>query len=121
MTKRSTYKFPDGFIWGAIASAYQIEGAWNEDGKGESIWDQFVRLPNRILNGDTGEKATNHYHLMPEDVSLMKDLGIKSYSFTLSWPRILPEGKGQLCRRAMCSSRGIHPFSSRVGCDQGLF
>ena len=101
MTKRSTYKFPDGFIWGAIASAYQIEGAWNEDGKGESIWDQFVRLPNRILNGDTGEKATNHYHLMPEDVSLMKDLGIKSYSFTLSWPRILPEGKGQVNQKGL--------------------
>ena len=101
MTNKSTYEFPDDFIWGAIASAYQIEGAWNEDGKGESIWDQFVKLPNRILNGDTGEKAINHYHKMPEDVNLMRDLGIKSYSFTLSWPRILPEGKGQINQKGL--------------------
>jgi beta-glucosidase len=88
------YKFPEGFIWGAIASAYQIEGAWNEDGKGESIWDRFSRLPDRVLNGDTGETAADHYHRMPEDVQLMKDMGLDSYSFTISWPRVLPLGTG---------------------------
>ncbi len=94
--KKIHYTFPENFTWGAIASAYQIEGAWNEDGKGESIWDQFSRLPDRILNGDTGEIATDHYHRMPEDVLLMKDIGVDSYSFTISWPRILPEGTGKV-------------------------
>lgn len=90
------YAFPENFTWGAIASAYQIEGAWNEDGKGESIWDQFSRLPDRVLNGDTGEIATDHYHRMPADVRLMKEIGLDSYSFTISWPRILPEGTGKV-------------------------
>lgn len=89
------YTFPDDFIWGAIASAYQIEGAWNEDGKGESIWDQFTRLPDRILNGDDGRTAADHYHRMPEDVQLMASLGLDSYSFTISWSRVLPEGTGR--------------------------
>lgn len=91
---KPNYSFPEGFIWGSIASAYQIEGAWNEDGKGESIWDQFSRLPDRVLNGDTGETAADHYHRMPEDVQLMKEIGLDSYSFTISWPRVLPDGIG---------------------------
>lgn len=90
------YTFPENFTWGAIASAYQIEGAWNEDGKGESIWDKFSRLPDRVLNADTGEIATDHYHRMPDDVRLMKEIGLDSYSFTISWPRILPEGTGKV-------------------------
>ena len=98
---KSDYTFPDNFIWGAIASAYQIEGAWDEDGKGESIWDQFTRLPDRVLNGDTGKSATNHYHLMPNDVQLMKDIGLKSYSFTISWPRILPQGTGKINHKGL--------------------
>ena len=94
--KRIHYTFPENFTWGAIASAYQIEGAWNEDGKGLSIWDQFSSLPDRILNGDTGKIAADHYHRMPEDVLLMKEIGLDSYSFTISWPRILPEGTGKV-------------------------
>ncbi len=88
--------FPDDFLWGTAASAYQIEGAWNEDGKGESIWDRFVRLPNRILNGDSGDEACNHYHNMPADVALMKELGIPCYGFSVSWTRVLPEGRGAI-------------------------
>jgi len=99
--KKSNYTFPDNFIWGAIASAYQIEGAWDEDGKGENIWDQFTRLPDRVLNGDTGNSATNHYHLMPNDVLLMKDIGLNSYSFTISWPRILPQGIGKINHKGL--------------------
>ena len=98
---RMDYQFPDNFIWGAIASAYQIEGAWNEDGKGQSIWDQYVRLPDRILNGDTGNTACNHYHLMPDDVNLMKEIGLLSYSFTMSWTRILPEGIGEINQKGL--------------------
>jgi len=66
--------FPDGFLWGAATSAYQIEGAWNEDGKGESIWDHYVHRSYNVLNGDTGDVACDHYHRMPQDVALMKAL-----------------------------------------------
>lgn len=87
-------KFPDGFLWGAATAAYQIEGAWNEDGKGESIWDRFSHRPYRVAHGDTGDVACDHYHRMPEDIALMKELGLKTYRFSISWPRVLPEGRG---------------------------
>ena len=80
--------FPDGFQWGAATAAYQIEGAWNEDGKGESIWDRFVRRRYNVLNGDTGDLACDHYHRMPEDVAQMQELGLQSYRFSISWPRM---------------------------------
>lgn len=86
--------FPDGFVWGVAASSYQIEGAWNEDGRGESIWDRFTHSPHHILTGETGDVAVDHYHRMPEDVALMQRLGIPAYSFTVSWARVLPDGTG---------------------------
>ena len=86
--------FPKDFLWGVAASSYQIEGAYNEDGKGESIWDRFTRWPAHVLNGDTGNVACDHYHRMPEDVALMKELGIPLYSFTISWSRVIPDGNG---------------------------
>lgn len=88
--------FPDDFLWGTAASAYQIEGAYKEGGKGESIWDRFVRWPAHVLNGDTGEVACDHYHRMSQDVALIKELGIPCYSFTTSWTRILPQGRGMV-------------------------
>lgn len=91
----SLQQFPQGFLWGAATAAYQIEGAWNEDGKGESIWDRFTHTPYKIYNGDTGDVACNHYHHMPEDVALMKTLGLKTYRFSISWPRVLPQGQGR--------------------------
>ena len=90
----TTLHFPEGFLWGTAASAYQIEGAYNEDGKGESIWDRFVRGPGNVRNGDTGDLACDHYHRMPEDVALLKSLDVPCYSFTIAWTRILPEGRG---------------------------
>jgi beta-glucosidase len=90
----SIQKFPEHFVWGAATSAYQIEGAWQEDGKGESIWDRYSHRPFMIQNGDTGDLACDHYHRMPEDVALMRTLGLKSYRFSISWPRLLPEGHG---------------------------
>lgn len=90
------YIFPEDFTWGAIASAYQIEGAWDADGRGMSIWDTFVRQPDRVLHGHTGDTACDHYHRMPEDVALMKELGLPNYSFTVAWPRVLPEGTGEV-------------------------
>jgi beta-glucosidase len=86
--------FPDGFVWGVAASSYQIEGAWNEDGRGESIWDRFTHSPHHILSGENGDRAVDHYHRMPEDVSLMRRLGIPAYSFTVSWSRVVPDGIG---------------------------
>jgi beta-glucosidase len=86
--------FPEGFFWGVATSAYQIEGAWNEDGKGPPIWDTFAHTPGKIKNGDTGDVANDHYHRYKEDVALMKDIGANAYRFSIAWPRIFPQGTG---------------------------
>jgi beta-glucosidase len=88
--------FPPAFAWGTATAAYQIEGAWNEDGRGLSIWDTFCHQPGKIENGDTGDVAVDHYHRWAEDIGLMADLGLNSYRFSISWPRVLPEGRGQV-------------------------
>ena len=86
--------YPPGFVWGVSTSAYQIEGAAAEDGRGASIWDVRCRTQGGVVNGDTGDVACDHYHRMPEDVALMKGLGVDAYRFSVSWPRVLPRGKG---------------------------
>ncbi|WP_345205839.1 GH1 family beta-glucosidase [Fodinibacter luteus] len=86
--------FPDGFLWGAATASYQIEGATTEDGRGRSIWDTFSAVPGKVAGGDTGEVACDHYHRVPEDVALMRDLGLDAYRFSIAWPRILPDGTG---------------------------
>ena len=82
------------FLYGAATAAYQIEGAWDADGKGPSIWDAFVRVPGAIEDGDTGDVACDHYRRFPEDVALMAELGLEAYRFSVSWPRVLPDGTG---------------------------
>jgi beta-glucosidase len=88
--------FPKDFLWGVAAASYQIEGAWNEDGKGENIWDRFSHTPGNIENNDTGDVACDHYHRYQEDVDLMASLDIQAYRFSISWARILPSGTGQV-------------------------
>jgi beta-glucosidase len=90
----TTIQFPDNFLWGTATASYQIEGAWDEDGKGESIWDRFSHTPRKIKHGDTGDVACDHYHRYADDVRLMADLGMKAYRFSIGWPRILPAGRG---------------------------
>jgi beta-glucosidase len=98
---RESAPFPAGFVWGAATSAYQIEGAANGDGRGESIWDRFCRTPGRIRDGAAGDVACDHYHRWREDVALMKELGLKAYRFSISWPRILPEGRGAVNQKGL--------------------
>ncbi len=86
--------FPKDFVWGAATASYQIEGAANEDGKSRSVWDAYTEWPGKVFNGDSGLVACDHYHRMPEDVKLMKELGLQAYRFSVAWPRIIPGGTG---------------------------
>lgn len=86
--------FPDDFLWGAATASFQIEGATTVDGRGRSIWDTFAEVPGKILGGDTGDPADDHYHRYASDVALMRDLNLGAYRFSVSWPRVLPEGRG---------------------------
>ena len=90
--RQPSAEFPPGFLWGAATAAYQIEGASREDGKGESIWDRFAHTPGKIHGGDTGDVACDSYHRYPEDIALLRELNLRSYRFSVSWPRIQADG-----------------------------
>ncbi len=103
--------FPKGFVWGSATSAYQIEGAAAEDGRGESIWDRFAKSPatqSRIKDGSNGDVACDHYHRWPADIALMKELGHAAYRFSVAWPRVLPAGRGSV------NEKGIDFYSRLV-------
>lgn len=113
------HRFPERFAWGAATASYQIEGAWNEDGKGLSIWDVFCRKPGAVWNGQTGNVACDHYHRYVEDVGLMKEMGLRAYRFSVSWPRVIPDGTGAVNERGLdfysclvdrLLAAGIEPF-----------
>lgn len=87
----SRIPFPKGFVLGTATASYQVEGAAFDDGRGESIWDRFARTPGKVKNGDNGDVACDHYHRMEEDLDLMSSLGVKSYRFSIAWPRVFPE------------------------------
>ena len=109
------------FLWGAATSAYQIEGSVASDGRGDSIWDTFTHTPGKVLNGDTGDVAIDHYRRFAEDVAVMADLGLTAYRFSISWPRVQPDGKGPANQRGLDFYRrltdclieaGITPFAT---------
>jgi beta-glucosidase len=113
--------FPDGFRWGTATAAYQIEGAVDEDGRGTSIWDTFVRTPGKMLVDDTADVADDHYRRYVEDVGLMADLGTSAYRFSIAWPRIVPDGTGAVNRKGLdfyhrladtLLEAGIEPFAT---------
>ncbi|HOS43227.1 MAG TPA: family 1 glycosylhydrolase, partial [Armatimonadota bacterium] len=88
--------FAHDFVWGAATAAYQIEGAAHEDGRGLSVWDVFCRREGAVHGGQNGDVACGHYHRYAEDVALMRDIGLTGYRFSISWPRVLPEGVGRV-------------------------
>ncbi|MDD2970873.1 MAG: GH1 family beta-glucosidase [Lachnospiraceae bacterium] len=100
--------FRKDFLWGAASASYQIEGAAFQDGKGENIWDKGVKIKDRIVHGENGNVACDHYHLFREDVKLMKEMGLKAYRFSVNWARVLPEGTGKV------NSAGIRFYSDLV-------
>ena len=104
----SAASFPKGFFWGTATAAYQIEGAWNEDGKGESIWDRFAHTPGKIKNGETGDIACDSYHRWRDDLALMRAMNMNSYRFSIAWPRIQPSGSGA------ANSKGFDYYSRMV-------
>ena len=108
-----------GFLWGAASAAYQIEGAFEEDGKGWSIWVKFVRIPGKTFKGTNGNVAVDHYHHWREDIALMAEMGLKTYRFSISWPRVIPDGDGEPNEKGMqfydniineCLKYGIEPM-----------
>lgn len=100
--------FPKKFLWGAATAAYQVEGAWNIDGKGVSVWDNFVRIPGKTFEGTTGDVAADHYHRYKEDVAMMAEMGLKSYRFSIAWARVLPNGYGAV------NEQGIEFYSNLI-------
>ncbi len=104
----SAITFPKNFWWGTATASYQVEGAWNEDGKGESIWDRFSHTPGKIKNNQNGDVACDHYHRYPEDVRIMQALQMKSYRFSIAWPRIQANGSGKP------NSKGLDFYSRLV-------
>lgn len=113
------HPFPVGFRWGTATAAYQIEGAWNEDGRGLSIWDTFSHTPGKTYHGATGDVAADHYHRWQEDVALMAELGLNAYRFSIAWPRIIPTGTGPVNPAGLdfydrlvdaLLARGIEPY-----------
>ncbi len=112
--------FPPGFVFGAATAAYQIEGAADEDGRGRSIWDTYSHTPGRTFGGHTGDVACDHYHRYRDDVALMRELGLSAYRFSVSWPRVLPEGAGRVEQRGLDFYRRLVDELLEAGIDPWL-
>jgi beta-glucosidase len=101
MSTKLIKSFPPDFVWGAATASYQIEGAANEDGRGESVWDRFCATPGKVRNGDSGAIACDFYHRYRDDIGLMRELGLDAFRFSIAWPRILPEGRGKVNEKGL--------------------
>ncbi len=121
MSNQFTSTLPRDFIWGAATASYQIEGAANEDGRGESVWDRFCATPGKVRNGDNGSVACDFYHRYRDDIGLMRELGLDAFRFSIAWPRILPDGRGRVNERGLdfydrlvdeLLGSGITPFAT---------
>jgi beta-glucosidase len=121
MSNQFTSTLPRDFIWGAATASYQIEGAANEDGRGESVWDRFCATPGKVRNGDDGSVACDFYHRYRDDIGLMRELGLDAFRFSIAWPRILPDGRGRVNERGLdfydrlvdeLLGSGITPFAT---------
>src|SRR4030088_2798748 len=119
--RHATASFPNGFLWGTATSAYQIEGAVGEDGRGRSIWDTFAHTPGKIADHSNADRADDHYHRYKEDVRLIRELGVRAYRFSIAWPRVFPEGTGAPNPRGLdfydrlldeLLANGIEPFAT---------
>ena len=93
--------FPKDFMWGTATSAYQVEGAFDVDGRGLSIWDTFCRQPGKIFAAQNGDKACDHYTHWKDDIKLMKNLGVNAYRFSISWPRIFPDSSQKINQKGI--------------------
>jgi beta-glucosidase len=121
MPNQPSSHFPRDFVWGAATASFQIEGAANEDGRGESVWDRFCATPGKVRNADTGVIACDFYHRYREDMALMRELGLDAFRFSIAWPRILPEGSGRVNQKGLdfydrlvdeLLGNGISPFAT---------
>ena len=115
----ASVRFPDDFVWGVATSSFQVEGAAIEDGKGESIWDRFCRIPGAIADASDGDIACDHYHRLEADLDLIAELGVDAYRFSVSWPRVQPAGSGAWNHKGLAFyerlvdgllARGVKPF-----------
>jgi beta-glucosidase len=113
--------FPSDFVWGAATASYQIEGATHEDGRGESVWDRFCATPGKVRSGDNGDIACDFFHRYRDDVKLMKELGLDAFRFSIAWPRVLPNGRGEVNQAGLdfydrlvdeLLANGIEPFAT---------
>lgn len=100
--------FPEDFLWGSASAAYQVEGAYDEDGKGPSLWDDFSKIEGKTYKGSNGDVAVDHYHRFKEDVALMAEQGLKTYRFSVAWSRIIPQGQGEI------NQKGIQFYSDLI-------
>jgi beta-glucosidase len=125
----STYRFKEDFVWGVATSSYQIEGAAHEDGRGPSIWDTFCSVPGKVVNGENGDVACDHYHRLDQDLDMMAGLGIKAYRFSIAWPRVQPDGRGAFNEKGLAFyerlvdgllERGMQPFATLYHWDLPL-
>jgi beta-glucosidase len=117
----STYRFKEDFVWGVATSSYQIEGAANEDGRGASIWDTFCKVPGKVVRGESGDVACDHYHRLEQDLDMMAELGLQAYRFSIAWPRVQPDGRGTFNEKGLgfyerlvdgLLKRNIQPFAT---------